>query len=274
MIARDLGDLRKPVGYFNFEPAPDAHLIAVFVDLHPQPPSYRYSSTVCPLCVLIISSKSAESSESIGGRRHRIVQMSDPAASAVGAVCQSDRGDFGEIRKKSAARRTVLRSLPEARAIASWIRPSCSPMRSSLCSKRNKIGRSCAEAISINSLSRLYFCSREPLPLASAIRAKLLATSLILGARQSRTEDQFYGISATYQETPAPMSSVRGSETGNGGPDKKSHSRTNLFRFEATKIIRRRVNLWTAGSASFIMRKSSEAKSEKFAELILTFQLN
>ena len=122
--------------------------------------------------------------------------------------------------RKSAARRTVLRSLPEARAIASWMSPSCSPMRSSLCSKRNKIGRSCAEAISINSLSRLCFCSREPLPLASAIWAKLLATSLILIC--GRTEVSCSGTSAACEKALAPMSSVRGSEIGNGRPDKKA----------------------------------------------------
>src|SRR5437764_979373 len=82
----------------------------------------------------------------------------------------------------------------EDEGIASWIRPSCSPTRSSLCSRRNKIGRSCAEAISINSLSRLYFCSREPLPLASAICAKLSATSLILSG--GRAEASVSGTSA------------------------------------------------------------------------------
>ena len=35
-FARDLGDLGKTLGYFGQAPAPDAHLLAVFVDLHPR----------------------------------------------------------------------------------------------------------------------------------------------------------------------------------------------------------------------------------------------
>src|SRR5436309_2196099 len=169
-------------------------------------PSYLYSSAVRPPCAASTAGKSSAISASIGSSGTKGRGLA-PATAAAPPVAASTATAVRSPRK-SAARRVVATSTPQAAAIASSSSPSETPVRISPPTIRARKSRSSSDAREARRARRSSRARRTPEPAAAATSANASATWR--SVRGPRSASASPGRSAGNPRTP----STRGSDAG------------------------------------------------------------
>src|SRR5437867_4311911 len=177
-------------------------------------PSYLYSSAVRPPCAASTAGKSSAISASIGSSGTKGRGLA-PATAAAPPVAASTATAVRSPRK-SAARRVVATSTPQAAAIASSSSPSETPVRISPPTIRARKSRSSSDAREARRARRSSRARRTPEPAAAATSANASATWR--SVRGPRCASASPGRSAGNPRTP----STRGSDAGKARAARKA----------------------------------------------------